>query len=248
MPTRWFVPVVQVDPRRVRVEYIHAAFSRWFDRDLAEHTANTKPYAVSPLTAQHGPIGVEIATLTDHTEGQLRAASGPGRQVRLGNQTRDVGVPRRLFGARWEELDRPPYESRWTLHLLTPATFRSGDRASPLPTVATILSGLARSWNLWSGLPPRDLGPQQFGAVWVSDLDLRSEVVPLTIRAQSGDSHRVHVSGSLGSITLRCDDDEIRRTVAPLLRLAPYTGIGSMRAKGFGVVRLRTGTPVVATE
>lgn len=239
MPTRWFVPVARVDPQRVRVEYIHAAFSRWFDHDHAEHSANTKPYSVSPLTAQHGPIGVEIATLTDAADGQLREASAPGRQIRLGNQTRDVGVPRRLFAARWDDLEREPYEGRWTLDLLTPATFRSGDRSSPLPSSATILAGLARSWNRWSGLAPRQLTPQQLAAVWVSDLDLRSDLVPLTIRGHSGKTQQIRMSGALGSITLRCDDPDVCRLVAPLFRLAPYAGIGSMRAKGLGVARLR---------
>lgn len=248
MPTRWFVPVPRVDPSRVRIDYVHAAFSGWFDRDKAEHAANTKPYTVSPLTGQHGPIGVEIATLTDVAEGQLRAASLPGRQVRLGNQTRDIGVPRRLFGARWDELDRGPYERRWTLDLLTPATFRNGDRASPLPSVATLLSGLARSWNRWSGLPATELDPTHLRAVWVSDLELTSEVVSLNVQSQSGGPQKVHLSGVLGSITLRCDAAEVSRAVAPLLRLAPYAGIGSMRAKGFGVARLRPTQPNVLMD
>lgn len=244
MPTRWFVPVPQLDPGRVRLEHVHAAFSGWFDRDEVEHAANTKPYTVSPLTVFQGQTGVEIATLTEQAGRQLREASGPGSRVRLGNQTRPVGRPRRLLASRWEELERAPFEDRWTLDVLTPATFRSGDRSSPLPSVATIVGGLARVWNRWSGLSPRQPSAAVLGAAWVSDLELRSEVVPLAVGKRSGEHQRVHLSGSVGSLSLRCDRPEVAAQVAPLLRLAPYAGIGSMRATGLGVVRMRADSAV----
>ena len=59
MPCRWFVPVLGVDPQRVRLEHVHAAFTRWFDRTPAEHSAGDKPYTVSPLTRDdRGVVGV----------------------------------------------------------------------------------------------------------------------------------------------------------------------------------------------
>ena len=233
MPNRWFVPVPGVDPHRVKLEHVHAAFSGWFDSNVHEHDANDKPYTVSPLTDLRGQVGVEIATLTDEAERRLQSAVSGGAPVRLGNQTRAVGRPQAVLAQSWDELEACTGGSRWTLELVTPTTFRSGDRSSPLPVVSTIMTGLARSWNLWSGRENRSFDLRADGGLWVSDLDLRSTMLRLKIRQRD-----VHLSCVLGSLTLRCDDRETADRVAPLLRLTPYAGVGSMRGKGLGVVRL----------
>lgn len=242
MPSRWFVPVHSVDPERVRLEFVHAAFSRWFDDSEVEHEANDKPYAVSPMTAYRGRVGVEIATLSDDAQRQLEERARSGAHVRLGNQTRRVDRPVLLATQSWEQLESCPFEGLWRLELVTPTTFRSGDRSSPLPTMGTLMGGLARAWNRWSGREPRTFEPRRDGALWVSDLDLRSTLLRLKLRDRHGDPMTVHLSCALGSLTLRCDDKATAARVAPLLRLAPYAGIGSMRGKGLGVARLHSPT------
>lgn len=239
MPSRWFVPISGIDPSRVRLDFVHAAFSGWFDRTPEEHAANDKPHTVSPLTDYRGRIGVEIATLTDDTDARLWETVERAPQVRLGNQWRTVGKPVRLQHATWRDLATAGTERQWELEFVTPTTFRSGDRSSPLPTVPTIMSGLARSWNRWSGLDPRPTAPAGFSSVWVSDLDLTSTMLQLQIGGGRGASQTVNLSCCLGKLTLRCDDPEAAAHFAPLIRLAAYAGVGSMRGKGLGVTRVR---------
>lgn len=249
MPSRWFVPVAGVDPHRARLEFVHAAFSGWFDHSSAEHAANDKPYAVSPLTDHQGRVGVEIATLTDEAERRMWQAIESGTPVRLGNQVRRVGRAVRLHHESWEDLaECGSRERRWTIELVTPTTFRSGDRSSPLPCVPTLLGGPARAWNLWSGFDQRDIDARRDGALWVSDLDLRSTPVELTIRDRNGQPKSIHLSGALGALALRCDDPSTATRVGPLIRLAAYSGVGSMRGKGLGVVRIHPGDAPTQTQ
>lgn len=263
MPARWFVPVRGLDPHRTRLEHVHAAFSAWFDRSDAEHGAGEKPYSISPLTERDGQVGVIIGTLTDYAaesvcaagtlgDGGVNAGMDAGRaaegrpMIRLGNQWRPVGRPRRLEEASWWDLAQPRDVRSWRLDFLTPATFRSGDRSSPLPSVATITGGLERAWTTWCEDPrvrdiTRDLAsnPRGQSALWVSDLDLSSTLTEITV----GRSRRpIQLSGVTGSMTLRVDDVAGAAWASPLLRLAPFCGVGSMRAKGFGVVEVRTAT------
>ena len=248
MPARWFVPVRGLDPHRTRLEHVHAAFSAWFDRSEAEHGAGEKPYSISPLTERDGQIGVLIGTLTDYAAESVCAAGTLGEEsrsgsqrpmIRLGNQWRQVGRPRRLEQVSWWELAQPREVRSWQLEFLTPTTFRSGDRSSPLPNVATIAAGLERAWTTWCEDPRvRELvrNPRDRSALWVSDIDLRSRVTDLTV-GRAGTP--VRLSGVTGSITLRVDDAGGAAWAGPLLGLAPFCGVGSMRAKGFGVVEVR---------
>lgn len=233
-----------VVPQRVKLEHVHAACSAWFDRTGLDHVANEKPYAVSPLTEHTGRVGVEIATLSGDAAELLALSTAPGTTVRLGAQVMPVGEPILMHADSWSELDGAPPQREWTLEFVTPTTFRSGDRSSPLPAVATVMAGLARSWSAWSGLPERTFDPRTDRALWVSDLDLRSTVLPLTVRTRSDGNREIHLSGVLGTMTLRCDDAATALRVGPLIRLAPYAGVGSMRQKGLGVARLHGSRPV----
>ncbi len=240
MPGRFFVPVPGLDPRRARVEFVHAAFSRWFDHSHAEHTANDKPYAVSPAGCDsRGKVGVEIATLTDGAAARLAEAVSPGTTVRIGNQIRTVGRPQLMAEATWASLATKVNDSRWDLDFVTPATFRTGDRSTPLPQPRTILAGLERAWQTWSDAPLPALSDLAT-AVWVCDLELRSSVLPMVVRRADGSRRELTVSGSLGRLTLRCDDPRAAAIAGPLLHLAAYAGVGSMTLKGLGVTRVRS--------
>ncbi len=239
MPSRWWVPIPGLRPEHVRLHHIHGAVSSWFDRTSAEHSAGDKPYAVSPLTrAADGQTGVEVATFTEDATHRLAEAAGQGSAVRIGNQNRTVGRVRLLRRDTWPELLSPDGATRWRLELLTPATFRSGDRATPLPSVETILASLARAWEAWSE-PPVPAPVVKPGALWVTDLDLHSELVTVQVRHRSGSTPvPVHVPGMLGTLDLRCDHPVSAAAASSLLRLAAYTGIGSMTRKGLGVARV----------
>lgn len=239
MPSRWFVPIIGLDPERVRPDQVHAACTAWFDRSTVEHIANEKPYAVSPLTrGLRGQVGVEVATLSPEAGERLAAATESGATVRLGNQTRPLGQPQLMHGESWAMLASHVEDGRWELTFVTPVTFRSGDRSSPLPQPRTILQGLSRAWRAWSDTPLPAID-DVLGAVWVCDLDLRSATLPLRVRRRDGARQGVTLSGSLGSLVLRCDDPETAAAVGPLIRLAAYAGVGSMTLKGLGVTRVQ---------
>ncbi len=231
MPERWWVPLAGIRPEPVKPEHLHAAVSRWFDRSDAEHDAVTKPYAISPLGQAGdatGRIGFEVSTLTPAARDRL-ADHGAGTEIRLGGQVGRLGRTELLAQEAWIELAEPSGERRWELGFLTPATFRRGDRSSPLPVPSSALRGLQDSWAAHSGLPPRTLTAQQSDQIWVSDLAGRSEELRI-----SG----VTLSGFVGRVTFRCPEQSLADVVDGLFRLAPYTGVGSFKAKGLGVTRL----------
>lgn len=231
-------------PDRVRLEHLHAAMSRWFDLTPEQHGAGTKPYAISPLASdgESAGVGFELATLTTAAERSLRRHAAPPASVRLGSDQILLGELRNTASESWSSLAEPSDASSWDLEFVTPVTFRRGNRTSPFPQPASVLRGLLDSWNAWSGLPVRDLTRQQTDEIWVSDIDGHSE--PVTV---SGNP----MSAFVGRICFRCDDVVTAELVDPLFRLAPYAGVGSARAKGLGVTRLRparvrrTRTPVM---
>jgi CRISPR-associated endoribonuclease Cas6 len=248
MPSRWFVSVPGLDPDRVHLEHVHAAFSRWFDHSRAEHHANDKPYALSPITRdERGTVGLEIATLSDVASGRLATALRDRRPVRLGNQTRALGQARLLVSESWASLSGHATDGHWQLEFVTPTTFRSGDRSTPMPRVDTMLDGLSRAWSLWADhdLPGSE---RDWSALWVSDLDVRSVVVRLRVKRADGTMQEITVSGALGEVTLRCDDRDAAERVGPLLRLAAYSGVGGMTLKGLGVTRVTPHRAAAALE
>lgn len=231
MPSRWWLPLEGARPDRVRLEHLHAAVSRWFDKTPEQHAAGTKPYAISPLAseARSAEVGLELATLTAEAEECLLDRLVPPATVRLGSDHALLGRPRQTATEAWSSLAMPSGTCSWDLEFVTPVTFRRGNRASPLPVPGSVLRGLLDSWNAWSGLPIRNLTRHDTDEIWVSDIDGHSE--PIIV---SG----LRMSAFVGRICFRCDSQAIADLVDPLFRLAPYAGVGSAKAKGLGVTRL----------
>lgn len=238
MPSRWFVPIHGLLPERVRVEHVHAAFSHWFDATRAEHNALAKPYTVSPPTSDaRGVVGVELAAMTAAAERAVESRSQGRATVRLGNQVRRVAPARRELSMTWGQLAQPSRERRWELELVTPTTFRNGDRSSPLPVVSTVMDGLARAWRAWSDVElPTVVG---WHSIWVSDLDLTSDVFEVMRRMPDGSRKPTTISGSVGRLVLRCEDPPTAEVAGPLLRSAAFVGVGGLTAQGLGIVRVR---------
>ena len=231
MPSRWWLPLQGARPEQVKLEHLHAAVSRWFDKTPEQHAVGTKPYAISPLArdVDSPGVGFELATLTAETEECLLERVAPPATVRLGTDQALLGRPRKTATEDWSSLATPSGARSWDLEFATPVTFRRGNRASPLPVAGSVLRGLLDSWNCWSGMPDRQLTRQDTDEIWVSDIDGRSE--PITV---SG----VRMSAFVGRVRFRCDKQVIADLVDPLFRLAPYAGVGSAKAKGLGVTRL----------
>lgn len=247
MPARWFVPLEGLDPSRVQSHHWHAAITRWFDEDPASHTANRKPYSVSPPTddpSAGAGVGVQIGTLTDDAAARLMKAAYEGASIRLGSARCVVsGPPRVLRSTSWMRLSATPTAvGQWQLTFLTPATFRSANRSSPLPQLRSMLTNLAEVWNLWSPVALDGvLAEQAARAAWVSDLDLRSASFRSPLTRGADPQKAIHLSGSLGSMTIRCDEPDVRPVVGALLGMTEYAGVGAMTVRGLGVTEVVAG-------
>lgn len=238
MPSRWWVPLRGLLTPEVSVTHVHAAFSRWFDQSGPEHHFGDKPYAISPMSEHRGQPGLEIATLTEQAEERLHSHAQRGAKVKLGRLAAYVGTLSLVQRDTWADLATHNGATQWRLEFVTPVTFRSGDRSSPAPHAATILEGLRRVWQAWSDTPlPEPAGAHAHG--WISDLDLRSEI--LTFPVSSRTRRRpttVTVSAATGQIVIRPTQPDAAPAVGALLRLAAYSGVGSMTRKGLGVTRV----------
>lgn len=234
MPSRWFVPIPGVDPARVKLDHLHAAFSAWFDAsdakpDRPSHGSANKPWNVSPVTRRGAALGVELSALTTEGEDWLHAANQREPKLRLGTQVLTAGRAALLDQVSWDGLQSGLPCARWGFELLTPTTFRTGDNSSPLPNLPALLRGLAEAWANWAPFPTQ-VTRADAQHLWVSELELSSQRIPLRIRGRS-----VRVSAATGRFVLMVDPEHAPR-IAPLLRLARYTGIGSMTRRGLGVV------------
>lgn len=238
MPTRFWIPVDGVDPGRVRLEHVHAAVSRWFDRTEEEHRDNVKPFALSPVSSRGDgthDVGIEVAALTDDAHERLDAGVATGR-IRLGSVTGSLGRPEPIHRESWAELDRWSGAQEWLLRFHTPVTFRQRDRSQPWPAPSAVLRGLSESWNRWSGLPERRLTYQQVDDVWVTEIDGHTETVIVG---------PMELTGFVGEIAFRTTPAQAA-LVDPLMRLATFSGVGTAKHKGLGVTSVHVDTCTVA--
>lgn len=227
MPSRWWIPVHGCQPP-VKLEHLHAVVSQWFDTDET-HRAHNKVFSLSPMgTGPGGTPGFQLGLCADWAATQLIERLAEGSTERLGSQYGWLTHPEPLDHDTWPDLLDSAGPNRWQLRFDTPVTFRTGNRATPLPTVAAILRGLMDQWNAYAPTPIK-LSRPEFDAVWVDDLDLTTERIRFQGRTYPG---------SVGSMRFACGDADVADQVAPLFRLAPYTGVGSGRSKGLGVTSL----------
>lgn len=134
-----------------------------------------------------------------------------------------------LASHNWGELVRVPTSRSWTFTFLTPATFRSGNHASPLPSPGGLVRSPSDAWAKFGPDPaPRIVGTEHEG-LWFSDADVH------TVGYEIG--HQLF-RGALGNLTLVCGEADVARKVSRLAALAVYSGVGSFRGKGMGIVQV----------
>ncbi len=243
MPSRWWVPVHGIALERIRIEHIHAALSGWFDRTLAEHRSGAKPYTISPPVSGatgDGGVGIEVVLFNDVAVDRFHDHARPAAPITLGHQSGRLGRPELLSHHTWTDFLEAPIERCWAIELLTPTTFRSGDRSSPLPSMRAIMMGLAQSWRMWGDQPAPD-PVEAIRGTWVSALDLTSASVTFPVN-QRGRRVEVEVSGAVGTMEVRADAPAAPATTG-LLGWAAYAGIGGMTRRGLGQVNVQ---PVAA--
>lgn len=231
MPSTYWLPVADVR-RPVPVEHLHAALSGWFDGDDpgdTPHDAQTKPYRISPIAKRDDGWGVELSVLEDDAESRLAARVETAGQIRLGSLFTTVSAPVLLHQTSWHDLAMWNRSRAWTLRFVTPATFRTGSRASPFPTLGALLRAPTESWAAFGPAPSPLIPPPDQRRLWVSEFSIESTPIRISERT---------MRGVRGSLTIRAADDDVARRADALFRLTPFCGVGSFRVKGLGLVRL----------
>jgi CRISPR-associated endoribonuclease Cas6 len=126
------------------------------------------------------------------------------------------------------------------MRFITPTCLRRNNRTSPWLAPESLARSLAERWQrLNSGTAPPPPGPGP-GAVWISDLDGRSEVQVLTRRVNRGGSWHLEeevISGFVGRIRFVCDTgtEDQAATFHALMAFAAFAGVGAHTTHGFGV-------------
>lgn len=233
VPSRWEVGLPGVDAAAVRLEWVHAVVSSWFDGEGGvDHAAKMKPYAVSPARSAEGGAAVEVGLLDDTLASRLLSRAAGGVAVRLGQSVvRLRSGPRQVAAVRWADLARPTPARAWCLRFVTPVTFRRGDKFTPWPDPSAVLGGLRARWRAFAPaeLPALELD-MSTGPVWVTDVDGASEVARVDGRT---------VCGFVGLLRLECDaSGQTASAVDSLVRLVPFSGVGAYTTRGFGLTRV----------
>lgn len=228
---------------------------------LPAHDARLKAFSLAPWSSRTLGPGIRINTVEPTADTYLVSQTLAGGTIRLGATHARYRPVVPLERVSWQELaptsprstswsDALPapsggpgptaslrHPNRWELHLITPATFRTGRRATALPSVHGILTGLRTKWAQWAPAPIR-LTPAEMDAVWVERYDLHSEDFIIRITHDGAPGGRLKHSGAVGVMLFRCDDPAIAGRVDSLLRFAPFVGIGGRTAWGLGATVL----------
>ncbi len=231
MPQRWVVGLQGIDPARVTPAQAHAVVSSWVDDGLAGHRTSPKPWAITPVFTFDGVVALEFAALSDAAARTFRRAVRPGVALRLGAQRGEVLAVRLIADEPWAALADGDAARKWAVTFETPTTFRRGSRSSPLPDPESVVRSMSSRWEALApdGCALRRLGPTDVRSLWVSDIAGRNEVI---------DIGGTVVSGFLGSVRYRADDDAAARVFGALLRFGRVGGVGAYTARGLGVVRV----------
>lgn len=240
MPARYWLPLVGLE-RPVPVEHLHGALSGWFDHLIAEdladqrmgevdpHDFTEKPYAISPTTRRGHAWGIEVAVMGRRTEQALCSNADAGTAIRLGRTFVKPAPAARISGVDWQELKDYDGTTAWAVEFVTPFTTRTGNRSSPFPQPASVLRAPTTVWEKYSPLGPIEVPRASHSPIWVSSIDVRTEVYQLK---------GLKMPGLLGRVVYRCSDAAVAPAVSTLLRFAEFSGVGSFRGKGMGIVNV----------
>lgn len=263
MPSRWEVRLTGPRDAPVPLAAPQAVVSGWIDDPprrgtvpvpegvRSAHGGPARAWACGPLrTCPAGEVGgaagvmaLEVRLLDDSLAGRLARSVVPGRRVRLGAGEYQVAAPPcETARAGWADLRRWGGERAWQVRFVTPVCLRRGNRTTPWPAPESVARGLAERWQRLdpeTAPPPPGRGTP---AVWVSDLEGRSEAHILTRRDKRGGQWMFTeevISGFTGRIRYVCDHGTEAEAAdfGALLALAAYAGAGSHTTYGFGVLR-----------
>ncbi len=226
MPAAYWLPLPDLTAPQPP-ERLHAAFSGWFDAKPDAHHSFLRPYVLSPSCFRSGSWGVEISVLTTQAAERLLAAAGTVADLRVGPVRSQVGNPVLLDSTTWHDLRVYDDSTSWRVRFLTPVAFRVAGNTSVSPTPAVVLHSPAMVWRHFGPRPEVSITTTGMATLGVSKIDVAVEQVVVNRRS---------VQALRGSVSYRCTERSIATEASALFRLARFSGVGSFRCRGLGIV------------
>ncbi|MFT4124891.1 MAG: CRISPR system precrRNA processing endoribonuclease RAMP protein Cas6 [Gordonia sp. (in: high G+C Gram-positive bacteria)] len=228
MITHWLIPVGGIDPRKVKLSYLHAVVSGWMEDDLDDHRAERKQWSLTPITQVDGVAAIHVVTLTESAY-TVMASAAPAGEIRLGSQHGVVlGRPVVAGGVTVDDILDTPVERAHCVVFRTPTALRNKDCISPLLEPYRLVGSAVKRWNSLVADSARQLehgvAPSE---IWVSDLDGRNEVMKV---------HGITVSGFVGRMRFVCENDNAAQLFSRIWAFAEHAGIGAYTPHGLGCV------------
>jgi len=245
MPSRWHLHLA-AHPTSIHMHHLHAVISGC----IGHSSTGTSDFALCPPEmAAENTTRVEIRLLRDDRELVDRFVDGVVRLdrsggVRLGSEGSQRTVPilspttglntdslsliQAMSWAELRDLGRPT--SEFTMHFLSPYFSRQGGVQLPVPMPGSVLRSLSDRWH---ALAPEFAPRVRFDSLGLAITDLRGETLSVAL-------DRVRYTGFVGEVTYVAARANAtgRLSLGQLLTAAPFTGVGSSTAYGFGVIEI----------
>lgn len=243
MPSRWQLHL-RIPARGLQMHHVHGAVSRW----LGHTEVGVSDFALGwPQIVSDDITRIEIRLLRDDRELVDRLVEGvhtmqargglslgpDGRRRKVPLESPRTGVPvgslSLVQALSWEELsDCACPVDVFTVHFLSPYFSRQGRTQLPMPTAGSVVRSLSGRW--------RTVHPHTAPTVEMDRLGL--EIDDLNGRTVHVSMNGVQYEGFVGEATFLVGtaDRYQQLQLGRLLAAAPYTGIGSSTAYGFGTV------------
>ncbi|MEV0359417.1 CRISPR system precrRNA processing endoribonuclease RAMP protein Cas6 [Nocardia sp. NPDC050697] len=223
-------PRLQVYPAR-----LHGAACTLLERPDADHTAQLKPFATTPLhTDTPGTAIWQLGWLPDHTP------PTPPTAVHFGDTTCPVLDHHHTHHTYLQLATTAPVRTV-ELTITSPMYFSRNGRDHPLPDPVLITRNLITRWN-YHAPPPAHITDQHtrdlIGHIYLTHLDGH------TVRART--TYASYQTGYLGTVTLALPTTappHTHHTLAALAHYAPIAGIGAQTTHGYGSCHLTHTTP-----
>ncbi|MFF4652618.1 CRISPR system precrRNA processing endoribonuclease RAMP protein Cas6 [Streptomyces sp. NPDC001380] len=233
MPARWTLRLHTPSPTRPATPaQLHGLACALLEGAGADHAAQHKPFAVSPLLGADPSAGETelcLGWLDDSRAPDLEVLTG--HRLRLGSQFLTVRHAR-VEAAPYEVLLAAPPARHAEMAFLTPAFFSRAGRWIPLPDPELLYRGLLRRWNAHSGTPVHPQTEEELLAtVVLTGHDVASASVDL------GPGRRTGFTGTASFSLLGHAGHDTADAFAALTRFAAVAGVGGQTTHGQGYVR-----------
>ena len=220
----------QVYPAR-----LHGAACAMLEDGSVAHTAQHKPFSVSPLFEDSSGrtqwrVGWLATAEPPHIPEAI--ALGPARCAVRRTEPQLVSFAELLTGRPLRHVE---------LCFISPTFFARKGRDLPLPDPVLVMRSLASRWDAHApselALPTKELSAL-LDSVYLDEVTIES------CRAQV--SRTMWQTGFVGAVRLaltRAGDDVTAQMFTALARFAEFAGVGAQTTHGFGAVRLAAPSP-----